>query len=96
MFASLKRVLIDHNCFLLNFGDLFIHLHYAVLGEKYLFAHNVNLGLEVLIPTHSIIELNFFICEHMQDMSANYLLLMEVLLAGYHLFDFVLLLIELS
>jgi hypothetical protein len=33
MFAALERILVDDNCFFLNFGDLFIHLHYAVLCE---------------------------------------------------------------
>ncbi len=63
---------------------------------QYLLAHDVDLSLEVLVPADGIVEFDLLVGEHVQDMTAHDLLLVEILLTGNHLLDLILLLIELS
>ena len=63
---------------------------------QYLLAHDVDLGLEVLVPADGIVEFDLLVGEHVKDVSADDLLLVEVLFARDHLLYLVLLLVELS
>lgn len=82
-------------CTMLSYAKLYTNkkLNQTV---QYLLAHDVDLWLEVLVPANGIVELDLLVCEHVEDVPANDFLLVKVLLAGDHLLDLVLLLVELS
>ena len=63
---------------------------------QYFLAHNVDFGLKVLVSAHCVVKFDFLVCKHMKNVSADNLLLVKVLLAGDHLLNLVLLLVELS
>jgi len=91
---ALDVVFVGDNGFLLDFAYLATHLVDRVMSKEYLLPHYVDLSLQELIPPDCVIQPHPLVCQQVQNVPPLDFLLVEVLLAGDHLLDFVFLLVK--